>query len=102
MVEGFPIIAQESKTITGPENLFDENLTFTDVPAGFARNIIVSLYVGTNAAIWIRLNNVNYAINNGAVIQGAIVFNLLVTSSDVMNITTTSSNILVNARVCGA
>ena len=44
MVEGYRIIAKESGNISTSAKLFDDDVTFTDTPANYARSIQVSIF----------------------------------------------------------
>ena len=101
MAEGFPIIATQSDTITTPANLFPSNITFTDTPDGFAREIQVSIWAGASSVLSVVLNGVSYVINNGTAVQGAVVFTLLVQDTDTFNLTTNGSDIPLVVTVAG-
>lgn len=101
MAEGFPIIATQSDTITSPANLFATNITFSDVPANFAQEIQVSLWLGASSVISIVFNGTNYVINNGTAVQGSVVFTVLVGNNDTFNITTDGSSIPIVATIAG-
>lgn len=101
MAEGYPIIAEQTGTITSPSNLFPTNITFSDVPANFVQEIQVSLWLGASSVISIVFNGTNYAINNGVAVQGAVVFTVLVGTGDTFNITTNGASIPIVATVAG-
>ena len=102
MVEVYRIIAKESGTISTSEKLFDEDVTFTDTPASYARSIQVSIFTNSSSVLSILLNDTAYAINNGAEIQGAITFTLLVESTDTLNITTGGTTVPLSVVIAGA
>ena len=102
MVEGKRIIAKESRTISTSEKLFEDDVTFTDTPANYARSIQVSLFTNSSSVLSILLNDTAYAINNGADIQGAITFTLLVESADTLNITTGGTTVPLSVVMAGA
>jgi hypothetical protein len=102
MVEGFRIIAAESDTISTPANLFPQNVTFSsDTPTNYAREIQVSIWAGASSVLSLVLNGTSYVINNGTALQGAIVFTLLVQSTDTFNITTNGSNVPLVVTLAG-
>lgn len=102
MVEAYQIIAKESGTISVSENLFDENVTFTDTPANYARSIQISIFTISSSVLSLVLNDTSYAINNGAEIQGAITFTILVESTDTLNITTDGTGVELSVVIAGA
>ena len=102
MVEGYRIIAKESGTISTSEKLFDDDVTFTDTPANYARSIQVSIFTNSSSVLSIRLIDTAYAINNGADIQGAITFTLLVESTDTLNICTGGTTVTLSVVIAGA
>ena len=102
MVEGYRIIAKESGTISTSEQLFDDDVTFTDTPANYARSIQVSIFTNSSSVLSILLNETAYAINNGTDLQSAITFTLLVESTDTLNITTGGTTVPMSVVIAGA
>ena len=102
MVERYRIIAKESVTISTSEKLFDDDVTFTDTPANYAISIQVSIFTNSSSGLSILLNDTAYAINNGADIQCAITFTLLVDSTDTLNITAGGTTVPLSVVIAGA
>ena len=101
-VEGYRIIRKESGTRSTAEKLFDDDVTFTDTPAKYARSIQVAIFTNSSSVLSILLNDTAYALNNGADTQGAITFTLLVESTDTLNITTGSTTVPLSVVIAGA
>ena len=101
-MEGYEIIAKETGTISTSEKLFADDVTFTDTPAEYARSIQVLVFSNSSSVLSILLNVTAYAINNGADIQGAITFTLLVESTDTLNITPGGTTVPLSVVIAGA
>ena len=102
MLESYQIITKESVTISTSEKLFGDDVTFTVTPANYARSIRVSIFTISSSVLSILWNDTAYAINNGADIQGAITFTLLVESTDTLNITTGGTTLPLSVVIAGA
>lgn len=101
MAEGFPIIATQDGTITTPTELFPSDITFPDVPNNFLRELQFSVWAGSSSVLSIVFNGVNYAINNGVAVQGAVVFTVLVGNGDTVNFTTNGTSVPLRVTILG-
>ena len=102
MVEGYRIIAKETGTISTSEKLFDDDVTFTDTPANYARSIQDAIFTNSSSGLSILLNDTADAINNGAEIQGARTFTLIGESTYTSNITTGGTTVALSRGLDGA
>ena len=100
-VEGFQILGNVSTTISAAQNAFSSDITFTDGPTGFTREIQIQIYSGLSAILSVRRNSVDYPINNGVAVVGSITFTILVLSTDTLNIRTDTASTPLDIIVAG-
>ena len=100
-VEGFTRLGRVAVTFSTGENAFENDITFTDTPANLSREIQVQIYAASSSVLSIRLNGTDYPINNGTAVTGAVVFTILVDSTDTLNFRTDGTNIPLVIIVAG-
>ena len=100
-VEGFAIIDQTSTTISSGQDAFASDITFSDTPENIGRELQIQIYAQLSSTLSLVYNGTNYPINNGVAIIGSVVFTILVTGADTLNITTDGTNIPLEIIVTG-
>ncbi len=100
-VEGFTILDSVSDTISSGADAFPSDITFTDTPTGFTREIQIQIYAGASSILFVRRNGTNYPINNNVAVFGSITFTILVLSTDALNIRTAGASIPLDIFVVG-
>ena len=89
MVEGFKIIAEvDDITTVAATDIFSPDITFTDTPNGFAREIQIQVYQITSSKLFVEFNGDSFAIDNSAAVEVTITFTILVRKNDTLNFQT--------------